>query len=310
MPKHVFHYSLKNIEKTSRMGKALSSPIRLQILSLLINQSMTMTELSQLLYVSLSSISMHVKVLEEEGLITVTPKPGMHGAQKVCGIRAEKVVFDFFGMLGHEEIESSHIMDIPIGSYAIAKITQPCGIVDSKGYIGKEDTPFVFYDPSHISAQLIWFTSGYLEYHISNKYLINQKVKRLNINFEVCAEAPGYNNNWPSDIYIQINDMTLCGFRVKGDYGGKRGINNPSWWSNSNTQYGELKILSITDEGTSLDGKIVSKENLQTLKLMDGYYFKFKIGVDSSSECAGGINLFGKSFGNYAQDIRIQIEYS
>lgn len=91
--KHNFTYDLDDVENMSEMGKALSSSIRLQILQLLIEQSMTMSQLSQKLFVSLFSVSMHVKILQDVGLVEVIPKPGMHGAQKLCGIRAERVSF-------------------------------------------------------------------------------------------------------------------------------------------------------------------------------------------------------------------------
>ena len=91
--KESFSYSLSDIDDMSQMARALSSPIRLEILKLLNGNSRTMSELSKLLYVSMSSISMHTAILKDAGLITIIPKPGMHGAQKLCGIRAG---FDYF----------------------------------------------------------------------------------------------------------------------------------------------------------------------------------------------------------------------
>ncbi|QHQ59620.1 ArsR family transcriptional regulator [Anaerocolumna sedimenticola] len=308
--KQSFNYNLDNIEQTCQMAKALSSPIRLEILKLLIDKSMTMGELAQILYVSVSSVSMHTKVLQDAELITITPKPGKHGAQKVCGIKADKVVFDLFGVSGSVTKRSAKVMNISVGNYSEAEVNDPCGLVSIEDYVDIEDTRYGFYDPAHIDAQLIWFTSGYLKYHISNKYLAVKEVKSLNISFEVCAEAPGYNNTWPSDIYLKINDVLLHTFRVSGDYGGIRGINNPDWWSDSNTQYGELKMLSITKSGTFFNGKLISKRNIKSLKVSENYYFTFEIGVDKDSECPGGLNLFGGKFGNYAQDIRVEVQYN
>ena len=164
--------------------------------------------------------------------------------------------------------------------------------------------------PERFHAQLIWFTSGYLEYNISNKYIKGFKVKKITISFEVCAEAPGYNNEWPSDIDIVINDVLVTTFRVNGDYGGHRGINNPQWWSDSNSQFGELKKLTITDKGIFLNGSIVSQQTICSLNLMHKSYFKFAVGVNKNGECPGGMNIFGKEFGNYAQDIRVEISYN
>ena len=307
--KQSYNYNLNDIDQTCLVAKALSSPIRLEILKLLIGKSMTMGELAQELFVSMSSVSMHTKVLEESELITITPKPGKHGAQKVYGIRADKVVFDFFGNLDNEPHRPAKVMDIPVGNYSEAEINEPCGIASGEKYVDIEDSRYGFYDPAHIDAQLIWFTSGYLRYRISNKYLTGENVKSLNISFEICSEAPGYNNTWPSDIYLKINDILFHSFRVTGDFGGIRGINNPEWWSESNTQFGELKMITITKSGTFFNGKLVSENTLTKLKVNENYYFTLEIGVDKNSECPGGMNLFGKRFGNYPQDIRIEIQY-
>lgn len=308
--KHNYFYCLENIEEMSEMAKALSSPVRLEILKLLVKQSMTMSELSQELLVSLSSVSMHTKILLEVGLITVKPKPGMHGAQKVCGIRADQVMFDFFGTKNHKTLDMPPtVIEIPIGNYAKAEVTHPCGIVSSDDWVDIEDSQYCFYDPAHVHAQLIWFTSGFLEYHITNKSLQDREIKSLNVSFEVCAEAPGYNNVWPSDISVEINHIRLFTFRVDGDYGGHRGINNPLWWSDSNTQYGEMKSFSITSQGTYMNGKKVSDVCLESLNVQDNYYFSLRVGVDEESGCPGGMNLFGRKFGNYAQDIRVEIQY-
>lgn len=308
--KHNFTYDLDDVENMSEMGKALSSSIRLQILQLLIEQSMTMSQLSQKLFVSLFSVSMHVKILQDVGLVEVIPKPGMHGAQKLCGIRAERVTFDFFeNRKNLTKARPSKIVEIPVGCYARAEIQAPCGLVNQEDYIDVEDTQFGFYDTRHVTAQLIWFTTGYLEYDISNRYLHADSLSAVNLSFEVCAEAPGYNNTWPSDIDVKINGVTVTTFRVAGDYGGTRGINNPTWWSDSNTQFGEMKKLSITESGCFLDGRKVSKETINSLKVKENHHFTFAIGVNPDSEYPGGMNLFGKHFGNYKQDIRMEIKY-
>ncbi len=308
--KGTFVYTLEDVDSACKMAQALSSPIRLKILKLLINQSMTMGELAKELFVSLSSVSMHIKSLEEVGLVTAVPKPGMHGTQKLCGIKSAKVIFDFFSNLqGDLNQIKTEVLNIPIGSYSHAHITSPCGIVSKTNYIGTEDTPYVFHDVERIHGELLWFTDGFLKYSISNKSLKENIINSVDISFEVCAEAPGYNNKWPSDIFFKVNDKKITTFNISGDYGGTRGVNNPRWWPNSNTQYGELKVFSITNEGTFLNGNIVSKETMKSLGIDKDYYFTIDIGVDETSEFKGGINLFGKSFGNYAQDIKIEINY-
>lgn len=307
--KESYSYSLSDVEGMSRVARALSSPIRLSILKLLNASSMTMSELSKELYVSMSSISMHTAILKEAGLISITPKPGMHGAQKLCGIRADLVTFEILEKTEEEKKPAPKTLEIPIGQYSQAEIAAPCGLAGEEGYIETEDAPYSFFHPEHIRAQLIWFTTGYLQYEIINRDLQVLPVEMVKISFEVCAEAPGYNNDWPTDIFVKINEKAITTFRIKGDYGGNRGINNPPWWKNANTQYGDLEILCICRDGTYLNGRKVSEETLHSLQMREGYYFSFAIGVDPQSEHPGGMNLFGKKFGNYAQDIRVEILY-
>ena len=50
---------------------------------------------------------------------------------------------------------------------------------------------------------MIWFTRGYLEYQFSNYTLQQAPVKQVEFTFEICSEAPGYNEDWPSDITLE-----------------------------------------------------------------------------------------------------------
>ena len=127
----------------------------------------------------------------------------------------------------------------------------------------------------------------------------------LSFSFEACSEAPGYNNNWPSDITVWINGAEVFTFRSAGDYGDKRGIYTPSWWPECATQYGELHSLDIRRDGCFGDGIKTSDENVESLKISEGDFISFRIGVKQDAEYTGGLNLFGENFGNYRQDIRM-----
>lgn len=81
------------------------------------------------------------------------------------------------------------------------------------------------------------------------------------------------------------------------------------WWSESNTQYGEYKKIYITHQGCYADNQKTSDETIKSLGLLDGYSFSFTLKVDQDSTNVGGMNLFGKHFGDYAQDIVMKVEY-
>jgi predicted transcriptional regulator len=306
--KNRINLDLGQYEKTASTCKALSSPERLKMLQVLVESSsgMNVSELAERFSLPLSTTALHVKVLEEAGLIFTEEKPGLRGAQKICAILAEDVYINLYNRGKHNTpVKELGGYSMPIGNYFDCLVSKPCGIAGKRNYIGIEDSEYAFYGRNRFQAQLIWFTSGFLEYRFSNHFIRSEKVLETSFSFEACSEAPGYNNDWPSDITVWINNKEVFNFRCAGDYGGKRGIYTPSWWPENSTQYGELHRLVIHREGCYGDGRKTSDHNLETLGISRGDYVSFKIGVKEDAECVGGINLFGESFGNYKQSIEM-----
>ncbi|MFR6330762.1 MAG: ArsR/SmtB family transcription factor [Eisenbergiella sp.] len=85
---------LNNLEQTALVGKALSSEAA-EILKLLIEKSANIS-IAAAFGLPQSSAALHVKVLEEAGMISVSEKPGVRGAQKVCGITFEDIYLNAF----------------------------------------------------------------------------------------------------------------------------------------------------------------------------------------------------------------------
>ena len=83
--------SEENFELFERLGKALSSRVRIRMLALLKHKSMNIVELAQELTIPVSSAAFHVNMLEEANLINTEMLPGVRGSQKVCSSRAEDV---------------------------------------------------------------------------------------------------------------------------------------------------------------------------------------------------------------------------
>jgi predicted transcriptional regulator len=301
---------INHLENSSRVFKALSLPIRLKILREIItseNGAYNISELAGKLNLPLSSAALHVRVLEKAGFMMIQKKPGLRGAQKICSITAEDMYFNLFPQ--NENAKNHPVRNVglsmPIGNYCNFSVTKSCGLVSRHAYIGNADSPDSFYSTNHYQAQLIWFMTGFLEYHFSNYSIKNEKIIELCFTFESCSEAPGHNNDWPSDITVWINGEEVFQFHSNGDYGGKRGLNTPEWWSAINTQYGELHRMVINETGCYSDGRKTSGHNLQTLRITEGSCVSFKIGVKEDAEYAGGLNLFGEHFGNYSTNIEM-----
>lgn len=302
---------LKNIEQ---VAMALDSSIRLKIISLLIEKSYTLIELTKILNISMSNASFHVKLLKEAGLINQTHNSSKKGNEKIIALEKHSVHFDF--NLNDNQIPSfeqkSYTTEIPIGSYCDCDITAPCGLGDENGrLIGKESQPEDFYDYKKINAQIIWFVKGYLEYHIPNGEYKNKKIKTIEISCELCSECANFKNDYKSDINFYLNNKKVGTYTSLGDFGGRQGKYSPSNWPSASTQYGKLVQIRIDSNGCYINENLINNDltindfqDVATTK-----YLSLKIACEDDSKYVGGINIFGNKFGDYAQSIRITVSY-
>jgi predicted transcriptional regulator len=289
----------------ARVFKALASPVRLKILRCLAEKGsgLNISELAEQFSLPLSTAALHVRVLEKAGLIFIQEKPGLRGAQKICAILVEDVYINIFNRKKEEHHARAVTYSMPIGNYFDVSVTKPCGLAGKKSFIGIEDSKQGFYSSERTHAQIIWFHSGFLEYRFPKNFDSAENLLEISFSFEVCSEAPGYNSDWPSDITVWVNGYEAATFRSAGDYGDKRGIYNPDWWSDNSTQYGELFHLDISEHGCFANGRKSSAFNLDAFKIQEQEFISFKIGIKEDADFIGGLNLFGENFGKYKQNI-------
>lgn len=296
--------TLDDSERLIRIGKALSSEVRIRMLKMLCMGRYNINELADRLEIPQSSAALNVKVLEDAGLIGTEVQSGVRGTARVCYKAVSELNIDINTEDTDEEYE---IIRMPIGNYVDYKVEPTCGIVSDKGEIDEEDEPRAFYNPNRTQAQLLWNGNGYVEYRFPNHMLENRRVKKIEISAELCAEDHEYNMDYPSDISLWINGINAGTWNCPGDFGGRRGRFNPDWWPDKNTQYGELKVWKISSQGTYLDNVKVSDRTLDEYGLLDNGYITVRIGNAEDCEHKGGFNLFGSGFGDYSQDILMKI---
>ena len=293
----------------TRIGKALSSPVRLKILNILKNTPRSLKEIAALLELPLSSTSLHIKALEEARLVITENQSGVHGSMRVCICSFTSFRLTAF----NEEVDSSNktvSIEMPIGNYFNCEVAPTCGIADEKGVIGAFDSVVTFYSPRRIRAQLIWFTKGFIEYRFPN--LINPllDLKEISFSAEMCSEAPGFLEDWPSDITISINNRETVTWRCPGDFGARRGKLTPAGWSNGSSQYGLLKTFSVKKEGSYLDEQLRNTDiTINDLDLAASHFISLKIEVKEDAKYAGGVNIFGRKYGDYPQGIIMRVTY-
>ena len=119
-----------------------------------------------------------------------------------------------------------------------------------------------------------------------------------------------YRNDFPSDITFWINDKEIATYNSPGDFGGRRGKYSPSYWFINSTQFGILKTITVNNNGVYIDNINVSKNiTLNDILVYNCPFIEFKIGIKDDAIHKGGINIFGKNFGDYNQAILMKIKF-
>ena len=288
--------------------KALGSDTRIQILNILLeNEQMSMNQLATELNISNGALTGHIKKLEECGLINISNESAGHGNQKMCSVTQDRIIVDIKKPIDYKNVFET---EIKVGQFSRHQVWPTCGIATSESVIGEFDDIRYFNHPDRFTANSLWFTKGYVEYTIPNLIPSNQRITQLSISAELSSEAPGIDNNWPSDISFYINDTKIGMWTSPGDFGDVHGMFTPQWWPQNWNQYGLLKLLVINDYGTYIDGLKISDVSTLSLHLDYSSDIRLRLAVENDSEHVGGIALYGKSFGNYDQDIRVAINYA
>lgn len=300
--------SVENEHDLILISKALSSEIRIRILKTLENHSMSVSEIAKILNEPISSTALNVKILENANLISSEIIYTKLGKTRVCRRTYDNIDISTLGAEVNANSEPREVVrKIRIASYSdYHDITAPCGMVSATNFIARFDEPDIFFSPDRIRAQLIWFTSGSLEWRISKQY-VAMPLKELSVSFEACSEAPQHRNDYKSDITVWINDVEIGTWVSPADFGGRRGQLNPSFWPNKNTQYGIWNTWRIDENGSFLNGKPLSDVTINMLEIKEKPYISLKIGVKADAKNLGGINLFGEKFGDYPQDIIVKL---
>lgn len=288
------------------VAKALSSSVRRRILQVLHNRELNVNEVAMETGLSQSATVTHIQALDRAGLLSCRSVPATKGSQKVCTSRIESAVL----LLGSPTVgrsENQLVSEMPIGLFFDHEAYPTCGMASEKGFIGFTDTPSTFLDPHRSAAQLIWFEWGYVEYRMPIPSGVGARATSVSVSAEICSEFPGHKEEWPSDITVWMNGVEVGTYRCPGDMGDRPGHLNPGWWKRANTQYGFLKEWRVDPSGAYVDGVRVSDVTLSEIGVGTGSSLSVRFGIKDDAEFRGGLNLFGRRFGNYAQDIRLTI---
>ena len=288
--------------------KALASEPRIRLLGLLQRETLNINELAAALSLPQSNVATHIGILEQAGLVISERVNAKKGNQKRCAAAFSGIMLEFPEERG--EKKDSIEVEMPVGIFNNYRAVPPCGLCSAENIIGYLDTPESFLEPDRIKAGLLWLGSGFVEYQFPNnaKYE-SRSIQRLELSLELSSETPGTNRNWLSDISLWINGVEIGSWTSPGDYGDRRGTLTPSWWKLEGSQYGLLKRWSVTGEGSFVDGVRISDRALGDLGLPDHSSIRVRIGVKEDAKHLGGMNIFGRGFGNYDQGLILRLYF-
>jgi len=296
---------IRSLREGLPVFKALDSETWITILEMLRSHGpMSISTIAQKMGVTAGALTPHIRMLQECRMLTVEMVEGRHGTQKICRcaedgilVETERVVFE----------DSYYETDVEVGRYVACDIHPTCGICTHEGVIGLIDDPDSFHSPRCADAGILWFTSGYVEYAVPCFLKAGQEVKEIQISMEISSEAPGIAEDWPSDIFFCLNGKLMGTWTSPGDFGPSKGIYNPSWWYPEWNQYGLYKALTLNANGTYMDGVKIGETRLEDVNIAPGKPMMLRIGVKEDAKHVGGVTIFGSSFGNYPQSIRIRV---
>jgi predicted transcriptional regulator len=305
MPHHI--HDLSNPENVA-IFRALASESRARIMEMLGERDMNINELSVSLGLAQPSITKHIQILEEAGLVISDYMSGAQGMQKRCRKVHDRIIVDMSGKAKEKDYVIE--IEVPVGMYTRAEVVPTCGLATRDRMVGVIDDPLAFAFPDRARAEILWSGGGFVEYKFPNSLPVTSVIESIELVAEVASEAPGYANDYPSDITLWINDVEVGTWCSPGDPGGEKGRLNPSWWQDYMNQHGFLKSWRIGDDGTFVDGERISDVSVSSLDVHPWQATRVRLGVKDDADNKGGFTIFGKGFGSFEQDLVLRIHHS
>ena len=158
---------LHSLEDAAELFKALSTPMRIQIMELIYqNDQLSMNDLAEALNLTNSAISLHVGKLQSAGLVSIHTTSGKRGTMKIIRPVYSRLLID---MAPKAKPKECYQDDIPIGYFSQFDVYPTCGLATTKNIIGALDNPRVFSYPERFRCGILWIVRGSIEYNLPNR---------------------------------------------------------------------------------------------------------------------------------------------
>jgi len=303
-------HSTEDREKLCAVCKALGNEVRLEIYANVVDDPMRLSEISRRFNLSHSATLHHIGVLKDAGLVYIDYEPAKKGAaQVVYNAHVGKILLDVYRKENVGNGICTYILDMPVGQYVDATGDERVRYVCADHKV-RESAFF----PDHVDAIVVWFyKSGHLSYLFPTDVFRCYKAESVEFTVELCSEAPHYRNEWKSDVEFLLNGKKLCDYTCPGDFGDRSGLCSDLeiiYETHAGTQYGQLVSVKVDESGVWLNQRLVSKDvTFSSLGLAEMDNLTLTMRVDKDAEHVGGLNVFGRKAGDFAQDIRMIVIY-
>lgn len=181
--------------------EALASEVRWKIMTLLSEGEMNVKDLADVLELSPSIVTMHVRKLEQAELIGSRRVRLNGGTHKMCFLQQDAIEIELPSVGSFADIKEQ---SISVGHYTAFEVHPTCGLGTHEKEIGIWDDPRYFLDPERVHAAILWFGRGYVEYKTPNYLLPEDAPSAIEISMEIASEAPGLRDDWPLGYHIFI----------------------------------------------------------------------------------------------------------
>lgn len=101
--------------------------------------------------------------------------------------------------------------------------------------------------------------------------------------------------------------MDIGTWTSPGDFGDRRGVCTPDWRKLKGNEDGKLKSFRVTGGGTCVDRIRITPVALKNLDHDKHRSIRLRVGVRDNARHPGGIDIFGRGFGNCDQDIVMRL---
>lgn len=295
-------------EKALDVFNALSHVDRLKIIELIDYKEVPISKIKDNLQISAPSLSKHLKILENAGLIQLKYGAKDQWKQKFVSLKTDNIAIHFPQKLFPD---LSKIREtVKIGHFIDFDARPSCGMATKSQIIGRIDDPKSFLNQKRVNASIIWLSQGFIEYRIPKPLKNGEEIALLDISLELASEFSISNNTWPTNLKIILNDIPVATVTIPGNFSDVRGKYTPDWWADDFSQYGLLKHIRITQSDTSVDGVKVSDFTLKDTLIEEKDFISFKIETEQCQNRYGGLTIFGSNWGNHHQDINFDFYIS